>query len=88
MKKNPYLENQEDVDQEKVVTIKKQEIIFNKVSCVLILISDQTALYKIDQEKKEKIGMTRANACISNQFHTPLKTINMYTEILTSELAD
>ena len=51
----------------------------------MVIMNDQTALQRLSKERKNNIGMQRANACISNELRTPLKTIDLYTDILLQE---
>ena len=72
-------------DSDSLIQIKQQSILYNGRQSTMVILHDYSALQRLSIERKNNVGMQRANSCISNEMGTPLKTIDLYTDILLRE---
>ena len=64
------------------VSVTKQKFIYDSEECQMIIINDLTTAENLDRERQKNESLQIAQACISHEMKTPLRTISMYSDYL------
>jgi signal transduction histidine kinase len=64
------------------VSVSKQKFIYDNEECQMVIIDDLTTAENLDRERQKNESLQIAQACISHEMKTPLRTISMYSDYL------
>jgi signal transduction histidine kinase len=64
------------------VSVSKQKFIFDNKECLMVIIEDLTTAQNLDRERQKNESLQIAQACISHEMKTPLRTMSMYSDYM------
>ena len=67
------------------MSVSKQKFIYDNEECQMVIIDDLTTAENLDRERQKNESLQIAQACISHEMKTPLRTISMYSDYLLKD---